>query len=77
MGEGALPLVQLSISSDQKHPRGCCEDQITVAGKVLKNQKGILVWALPFYGFVLCRGPTKKKKNSVVKPKIWFCNGPD
>ena len=27
---------------------------------MLRNQKGILVWALPFYGFVLCRGSTKK-----------------
>ena len=39
-----------------------CQGYIhAVAGKVLKNQKGILVWALLSYGFILCKGPTTKK----------------
>ena len=32
----------------------------SIAGKVSRNKKGILGWALPPYGFVLCRG-TKKQ----------------
>ena len=39
---------------------------IAVAGNVLRKQKGILVWAWPFYGFVLCRGPTKKKTRDTI-----------